>query len=102
MTATRIEGEASTAFFFMASMCLLRCHINAAARLFRHRLAPGGACGLCAHGDRHIRGGQAELAGGGGEEVEGTEHDVAPRRESFAVSECQCVGHRSDECLLAR
>ena len=65
-------------------------------------LAPGGACGLCAHGDRHIGGGQAELAGGGGEEVEGTEHDVAPRRESFAVSECQCVGHRSDECLLAR
>jgi hypothetical protein len=35
-------------------------------------------CGSCAHGARHVGGGEAELTDGGGEEVEGVERDVAP------------------------
>jgi hypothetical protein len=33
-------------------------------------LSPDGTCGSCAHGVRHVGGGEAELTDGGGEEVE--------------------------------
>jgi hypothetical protein len=48
------------------------------------RLASSGVRGSHTHGDRRARTGKAELAGGGGEEVEGTEHDVAFGGESLA------------------
>lgn len=42
------------------------------------RLAPSGACGSCARGNKHVEVGEAELVGSGGKKVEGVEHDVAP------------------------
>jgi hypothetical protein len=52
-----------------------------------HRLAPCGACGSCACGNMHVRLGEVEFAGGGGEEVEGAERNAAPRSESIASGE---------------
>lgn len=42
------------------------------------RFALGGVHGLCAHGVGHVEGGEAELADGGGKEVEGGKCDEAP------------------------
>jgi hypothetical protein len=60
----------------------------ASTSLLRHCLAPGGARGSCAYGDKHVRVDEAELADGGGKEVEGAERNTTSRSESLAVSEC--------------
>lgn len=82
MTTTKVDGEAPAFFFFlMVSVCLLRRHIKAVARPFRRRLSAlllVERAGSCARGDRYVGGGEAEITGGSGEEVEDAEHDVAP------------------------
>jgi hypothetical protein len=69
----------------------LRRHFKAATRLFKLRflcIDPSGACELCARGDAYVEGVEAKITGGGGEEVEGVEHDVAPQHEGFTTREC--------------
>lgn len=46
-----------------------------------------------AHGDgltgmSGVATGEAEITHGGGEEVEGVQHDMAPQREGFTIGEC--------------
>jgi hypothetical protein len=42
-----------------------------------------------ARGDKCVEGGEAEIVGGSGEEVEGAEHDVVPRCKSSTARECR-------------
>ena len=76
MTATSVEGEAPSTFYLMALTSLLK-----------HRLAPGGACGSCTCGDKHVRVDEAELVDGGGKKVEGAERNTTSRSESLAAGE---------------
>jgi hypothetical protein len=56
--------------------------------LLRLNLGGGGARGSShAYRDRRVRVNEAELAGGGGEEVKGSKHDVGPKRKGLTVGE---------------
>lgn len=56
-----------------------------------------GVFGSCASGVGCLGPSEAELAGGGGEEVKRTKLDAAPGGEGFDPSRCRQTGHLSEK-----